>query len=79
MMIVIAHLFSKLQTVKNLVRPLSKNRHFRTQIDSQHVKVSQILAKSPWERFYHIFFIILREVDLENVSPSLRWNLRREF
>ena len=45
--IVIAYVFPKLQTVKNLSRPLSKKRCFRTPFDSQHVKASQILAKSP--------------------------------
>ena len=38
---------SKLQIVKILPRPLSKKRRFRTRFDSQHVKASQILAKSP--------------------------------
>ena len=54
-MIVIGNAFLKLQTVKILVRPLSKKRRFRTRFDSQHVKASQILAKSPWECFYHVF------------------------
>ena len=44
---VIAVVFPKLQTVKTLVRPFSKKRPFRKGIDRQHVKVSQILAKSP--------------------------------
>ena len=46
-MMVIANVFPKLQTVKNLVRPLSKKHRFRTRFDSQHVKSSQIFAKSP--------------------------------
>ena len=54
-MIATANLFPKLQTVKNLVRPLSKKRRFRTHIDRQDVKASQILAKLPWERLYHVF------------------------
>ena len=54
-MIVIANVFLKLQTVKMLVRQLSKKRHFRTRFGSQHVKAFQILWKSPWERFYHVF------------------------
>ena len=55
MMLVIANVFAELQTVNILVRPLSKKRRFRTRFDSQHVKASQILAKSPWERLYHVF------------------------
>ena len=54
-MIVIANVFLKLQTVKILVRPLSKKRRFRTRFDSEHVKASQMLAKFPWEPFYHVF------------------------
>ena len=55
-MIVIANVFPKLQTVKNRFRTLSKRRHFRWCLDSQHVKASQILAKSPWQRFNHPFY-----------------------
>ena len=46
-MIVTANLYPKLQTLKILVRPFSKKRRFRTSFHGQHVKVSQILAKSP--------------------------------
>ena len=46
-MIVIVNLFPKLTTVKILVTSTSKKRRFRTCFDSEHVKVSQILPKSP--------------------------------
>ena len=52
---VIANVFPKLQTVKNFVRPFCKKRRFGTRFDNQHVKVSQILAKSQGEHFYHVF------------------------
>ena len=45
-MIVIAHVFPNLQTVKNFVRSFCKERRFRTRFDSQHVKSCQIIAKS---------------------------------
>ena len=54
-MMVIANVFPKLQTVKNFVRPFCKKRRFGTRFDNQHVKVSQILAKSQGEHFYHVF------------------------
>ena len=54
-MIAIANVFTKLQTVKILVRPLSKKCLFRTRFESQHVEASRIPAKSPWERFCHVF------------------------
>ena len=38
--IVIANVFPKLQTVKNVVRTLSKKHRFRTHFYSQHVKES---------------------------------------
>ena len=65
-MIVIANVFPKLQTVKNLVGTLSKRRHFRARFDSQLVKSSQILAKSQWERFYH---------DFSSFSRKLIWKM----
>ena len=54
-MFVIANVFAKLQTAKNLVRTLSKKRWFRTRFDSQHMKVSEILGKSLRECFCHVF------------------------
>ena len=42
-MIVIATLFRKLQTVNDLVRPLSKKHRFRTLFDNEHVKESKLL------------------------------------
>ena len=75
-MMVIANVFSDLQTVKILVRSLSKKRRFRKRFHRQHVKVSQILAKSPWQPIYQVFYVILGEVGLENVSLSFTRNLR---
>ena len=54
MMIFIANVFPKLQTAKMLLRPLSKKRRFRTSFDSELVKASEILAKSPGEHFDHV-------------------------
>ena len=54
--IVIANVFPNLQTVTDLVRPLSKKSRFKTSFDSEHVKGSQKLVTSAWEHFYHIFY-----------------------
>ena len=67
-MIVIANVFPKLRSVKNLVRPLSKQRGFRKLFDSQDVKTSQILRKSLWESFYQVFSSFLRKV-IWKMSP----------
>ena len=45
MIIVIAALFRKLQTVTELVRPLFKKHRFRNSFDNQHVKDFQNLVK----------------------------------
>ena len=46
-MIVIDKLFPKLQTLKIFLRILSQEHRFRTGFESEHVKASQILVKSP--------------------------------
>ena len=51
----IGNVFPKLETLKDVVRALSKKRRFRTSFESQHVKGYQTLLKSVWERVYHIF------------------------
>ena len=53
-MIVIANVLPKLQTVEDLIKPLSRKSHFRTSFGSKHVKGSPIVVKSAWEHFYHI-------------------------
>ena len=50
--IVIANVFPKSQTLKDLVRPLSKKWRVRIPFDSRHVKESQKFA---WENFSHNF------------------------
>ena len=68
-----ANVFLKLQTVKDLVRPLSNNRRFRTCFDSQHVKGFQTLVKSGWEHFYHIFQPFERKIFRKYLAY---WNLK---
>ena len=66
----IGNAFRKLQTVKNFTGTLCKKRRFGTRFDSQHVKVSKILAKSPWERFYDVFWSFWEKFIWE-MSPVL--------
>ena len=77
-MIVIANIFPKLQTMKNLFRTLSKKRRFRACLDIQHVKASQILAKSPWERFHHVFPSLSRKMSWK-MSPLIFCEISRLF
>ena len=53
--VVIGNVFPNLKAVKILVTKLSKKRRFRKDFDSQHVKVSKILQKSPSEHFSRVF------------------------
>ena len=69
-MMVIANVFPKLEPVKNFLRPLCKKHHFETRFDTQHDKVSQIPAKSPWESFYHVFSSFWEKL-IWNISPVL--------
>ena len=54
-MIVTVTLFRKLQTVKELVRPLFKIHRFRNSFANQRIKESQTLVKSASEHFHHFF------------------------
>ena len=77
-MIVIANVFRKLEAVKILFRPLSKKCRFRTRFNSQHVKASQILAKSPWERFCHSFPSFSRNL-IWKTSPLTLGEISADF
>ena len=55
MIVIIANVFAKLETLKDFVRALSKKPRFRTRSDSQHVKALQMRRKSPCKRFYQVF------------------------
>ena len=65
-MIVIPNVFPIWQTLKNLVRTLSKERRFGTRFGSQDLKSSQIVAKSPWKCLYHV---------LSSLSGKLIWKM----
>ena len=53
-MTLIADLFPKLRTRKNLVRYMSKKSHFKGPFDRQHVKRVQTLLRSEPQHRYHI-------------------------
>ena len=76
--IAIANVFPILKTVKILVRSLSKKYGFRTRFESQDVKASQILAKSPLECFYHVFLSFWGKL-IPKMSPLVLGNILGEF
>ena len=53
-MTLIADLFPKLPTPKNLVRYMSKKSHFKGPFDRQDVKRVQTLLRSEPQHRYHI-------------------------
>ena len=63
-MILIANVFPKWQTVKRLVKPLSRKRRFRTSFDSQRVNGCQTL-----ESIFIIFLEHSEEKWLEKYLP----------
>ena len=76
--IVIANVSQKLQTVKKLLRSFSKKPPFRTRFEYQHVKVSQILAKSQREHFYHVFSLFLESL-IWKTSPLVLGEILESF
>ena len=53
-MTLIANLFPKLRTPKNLVRYMSKKSHFKGPFDRQHGKGFQTLLRSEPQHRYHM-------------------------
>ena len=54
-MTLIAHAFWKLQTVKYMVRKMSKKFCFRRPFNKQHGKLAKTMLKDPLQHFYHIY------------------------
>ena len=54
-MTLIAYVFSKLRTAKDVVRKMSKIPCSKAPFDSQHSKSLQTLLKSAPQYFYHVF------------------------
>ena len=73
-----ANVFLILQTVKDLVRPLPRNRRFRTSFESQHVKASETLVKSAWEHFYRTFSSLWGDM-MSEISPLVKFEILGVF
>ena len=55
-MTLIAEVFPKLQTPKNMVTSMSKKSRFKGSFGKQHGKRAQTLLKVPWQHLYHIYW-----------------------
>ena len=54
-MALIADVFLKLRTPKNMVKPMPKMSRFRGDVEKQHGKYAQILFKVEGEPLCHIY------------------------
>ena len=78
MMIVIANVFPKLQTVKILVKNLSWKSRFRTFFGSQYVDGCQTHLKCAWEQSYQNFSSVWEEM-VCTISPLLKFEILGVF
>ena len=61
-MTLIADLFPKLQTEKNLGRSMPKKSRFKGSFKKQHCKCAQTLLKCQGQLLYHIYWSLLRQL-----------------
>ena len=61
-MILIADVFPKLRTPKNLVKSMSKKSRFKGSFGKQHGKRTQRLLKFGSQRLYHIYWSLWRQM-----------------
>ena len=54
-MTLIADVFPKLRTPKNMVRSMPKKSRFRASVEKQHAKCAQTLFKLEGHPLYHIY------------------------
>ena len=61
-MTLIADVFPKLRTQKNLVRSMPKKSSFKGSFGKQHGKRAQTLLKFAWQNLYHIYWSLWRQL-----------------
>ena len=61
-MTLIADLFPKLRTPKNMVTSMSKKSRFKRSFGKQHGKRAQTLLKFAWQHLYHIYWSLWRQL-----------------
>ena len=63
-MTLIANVFPKLRTLKDLVRYISKMYHLRVPLDKENGKRAQTLLKSERRHVYHVYWSLWRMLSL---------------
>ena len=61
----IAEVFPKLRTSKNLVRSISKKSRFKGSFGKEHGKRAQTMLKFEWKHLYHIYWSLWRQLTWE--------------
>ena len=61
-MTLIADVFPKLRTPKNMVRSMPKKSRFRVSVEKQHGKCAQTLFKFEGQLLYHIYWSLGRQL-----------------
>ena len=61
-MTLIADVFPKLRTPKNMVRSMPENSRFRASVEKQHGKGTQTLFKFEGHLLYHIYWSVRRQL-----------------
>ena len=77
-MIVIANVFPKLKTAKDLVKKLSRKRCFRTSFDSEVIHGCQTLVKFALEHPHHIFWSLWEEM-ISKISALFKFEILGVF
>ena len=77
-MTLIADVFPKLQTQKNLVRSMPKKSSFKGSFGKQHGKRAQTLLKFAWQHLYHIYWSLWMQLTCKN-SLLVTWKISRHF
>ena len=65
-MTLIAEVFPRVQTPKNMVTSMSKKSRFKGSFGKQHGKRAQTLLKFAWQHLYHIYWSLWRELTCKN-------------
>ena len=61
-MTLIAEVFPKLGTPKNMITSMSKKSRFKGSFAKQHGKRAQTLFKFAWQNLYHIYWSLWRQL-----------------
>ena len=77
-MTLIAEVFPKLRTQKNLVRSMSKKSSFKGSFGKQHGKRAQTLLTFEWKPLYHIYWSLWRQLTCKK-SLFVIWKISKLF